>query len=66
MSFLLVIWILGTVILLTASRRMWIENELEIRWQCIVMCVAWPIVLGWSLIDGVKLLLRKSKGRYLK
>jgi hypothetical protein len=55
-----ILWFLGAVILLIASRRMWIDNELENRSQCIVMCLVWPLVLGWSLVDGVRALLRKK------
>lgn len=66
MTILGVLWFLGAVILLVGSRRMWIENMLENRWQCIVMCVVWPLVLGWSCVDGARLLIRKLKGRYLK
>lgn len=59
MTLAAIIWVLGAVILLTASRRMWIDNELENRWQCIVMCAVWPLVVGWSLIDGMRALGRK-------
>ena len=59
MSLLFIFWLLSAVILLTASRRMWIDNDFDNRFLCIIMCCVWPLVVGWSLIDGVRALVRK-------
>lgn len=60
-----IFWLLGAFILLIASRRMWIDNELKNRWQCVGMCLTWPLSIVWSWADGARLLVRKIKGRYL-